>query len=76
MEEEGIYYFFKHDANAHTLVLANSVIRNYIADSPGVRSIVSYDASLDTTERLFDVSCEIDTIFGRTALSEQLATSP
>jgi type VI secretion system secreted protein VgrG len=24
MEEEGIYYFFKHDANGHTLVLANT----------------------------------------------------
>jgi len=38
MEEEGIYYFFRHDAQGHTLVLANTPTGH--PDVPGPRTVV------------------------------------
>lgn len=47
-------------------------LRARILDTPGVRSIVAYASSLDTTTRKLTVTCTIDTDFGQTTIQETL----
>ena len=48
MEQEGIYYFFTHDASTHTMVLADSVRSHAVASEFGQ---VAYAAGTDSVLR-------------------------
>ena len=50
MELEGIYYYFKHEKNKHTLVLADDIGAH--EDIPGYASIDYFAADLDASDDL------------------------
>ena len=49
LESEGIYYFFEHEKNKHTLVLSDSIGSH--AKEPGYETIPFYPLTGDTRER-------------------------
>lgn len=59
-----------------TLRLANTVIRNYIAQSPGVRSIIAFSSNYDSNARKLSVDVTVDTIFGVVRLVQESGTQP
>lgn len=61
---------------AHTLTLADSVIRNRILSTFGVLRMDEYDSEYDPRVRSFTVHARVTTIFGETNLNGQVPVSP
>lgn len=59
-----------------TLRLANSIIRGYIANSPGVQQVVKYTSDLVSSSRKFTAEATVDTIFGQIRLVQDQVTAP
>jgi type VI secretion system secreted protein VgrG len=72
MEEEGIYYFFKHTESSHTLVLANTPQSHQAIAGPGTVSFVgSEEVAVEDGRSIFTWSKTQQLRPGRYALGDQ-----
>ncbi len=76
MEQEGIYYYFKHDANTHTLILADSVSAH--DPFPGYKTIRYLPPNQGESEEEFISQWRIEHQFqpGKYALNDFNFTTP
>lgn len=77
LEQEGIYYFFKHENNKHTLVLSDSISAH--APYPGYESLPFYppdDHPRPMEEHIYDWNVTQEIKPGTYALNEYDFTAP
>ncbi|MCA9066151.1 MAG: type VI secretion system tip protein VgrG, partial [Planctomycetaceae bacterium] len=69
LEEEGIYYYFRHEQGKHTLVLTDDVEGVYDADDSEVRLAANLSVS-DSSDNLAEWNHEYDFTSGKWAISD------
>ena len=67
MEEEGIFYFFEHEASKHTLTLADGPSAVAVGPSPKLRMAASADAMLKG-DFIFSLEVDSEVVSGKVTL--------
>ncbi|WP_224361408.1 type VI secretion system Vgr family protein [Hyalangium versicolor] len=76
MEDEGIFYFFEHTKDRHTLVLADDAAAHVPCPGPGVARVQGHQDAARTEDAVTGCELEQQVVPGRYALGDYFFETP
>ncbi|KFE64440.1 type VI secretion system Vgr family protein [Hyalangium minutum] len=76
MEDEGIFYFFEHTKDRHTLVLADDAAAHLPCPGPGVARVQGHQGAARTDDAVTGCQMEQQVVPGRYALGDYSFQTP